>query len=226
MNHKILIILLCLLTGKAFSQEVFHDLEINKIFQNTEKWKIDAAMNWKHIYDEVGWRRWGASGMVTQKMGIFGLRAGLMAFYTFDKDIVNHWELRLWLGVQLKNKIADQLYLIQEVRGEWRNIFYADNQYKGNIRTRYKVGLEYEFPENEEAKTKGWGLATEAEWYFIKDKDIASERFNNTREISFIATKGISEKTILGFGYKFETLNKNIYSHTENGHNIVVFLRL
>lgn len=35
MNHKILIILLCLLTGKAFSQEVFHDLEINKIFQNT-----------------------------------------------------------------------------------------------------------------------------------------------------------------------------------------------
>lgn len=221
-----LLLLFCLISAQIFSQDKFSfDSELSKNFHDSEKWKIDATLSLKELYSEADWQRWGLSGVVAHKRGVFTPKGGLAVYYTFDKYVVSKWELRPWVGVALRNKVAERLYLVQEVRAEWRNVFEVNRQYSGSGRTRYKLGWDYQFRTSENATTKVWGLTTYAKWYFIK-KDGFEERFNNSKEYGIIATKGITPKMVLHFGYKHETLYNSINAHTETAHSIAVGVRL
>lgn len=88
------------LLGQEEKDEIFHEIEIAYTYVNNTKWRGAAAANWKHIYDKTGWRRWGGDAYISRKIKFISIEAGLTSNYTFDKDIVNYWEIRPWLGIR------------------------------------------------------------------------------------------------------------------------------
>lgn len=103
-----LLLLFCLISAQIFSQDKFSfDSELSKNFHDSEKWKIDATLSLKELYSEADWQRWGLSGVVAHKRGVFTPKGGLAVYYTFDKYVVSKWELRPWVGVALRNKVRN-----------------------------------------------------------------------------------------------------------------------
>lgn len=58
----------------AYSQhEFFHEIVLEKKLIENENWEFVGEANFKHLYDEPAWRRWGVSFAGVRKMKRFSL---------------------------------------------------------------------------------------------------------------------------------------------------------
>lgn len=225
-SSKYFIICLIVLFGLNTNaqSEFFHEIEIGTQVLEKESFNIDVTASWKHLYDEVGWRRWGVNTKVTKKTNNWSLNGGLAIYFTFHKEIDNFLEVRPYIGIGLKTRISDKLDFKQRIRTEWRNFIYSgDSDNENYLRPRYKIGLDYLLSENEETH-EGWKLVTDFEWYFNKDT-ASGERFAQSREFGFKIIRELKNKHEIGLGYKYEKLTKLFHNHEENGNIIVLEYR-
>jgi hypothetical protein len=219
MKHVIYIISILNFFYISAQTEVFHDLSISHELKDGQKWKIDSELEWKHLYGEEGWSRTSIDFFATRELGVISFIGGLKNNYTFDNDIVNFWEIRPWIGVELENKLTKKLILKQELNGEFRNFFLNDDTYDFNFRTKFNVALEYPLIEKEEVED--WILSTEVEWFFLRNEEI-NERFINSREYSLLISKKIQRHKLLTFGIRLEEYSNNLINESEKAITFVV----
>jgi len=203
--------------------EVFHDFSYEFNVNKSDEWDLNGELEWKNLYGEEGWSRASFDLKTYKELGVIGLIGGFKNNYTFDDDIVNFWEIRPWIGLELVNKLSSKLLLKQELKGEFRNFFFNDSEYDFNFRTKFKVGLEYPLKSIEEEAEEDWIIATEIEWFFLRNEDI-NERYINSREYSLLISKKVLEGRLLSFGIRFEEYSNNLVN--ENDKAITVVLRL
>ena len=203
--------------------EVFHDFSYEHRIHNYEEWLIYGELEWKHLYGEEGWSRTSYDIKIERELGVLTFVGGLKNNYIFDADIVNYWEIRPWLGFELSNDITHRLILNQELKGEFRNFFFNDDNYDFNFRTKFKVGLEYPLKYLEEDEKEDWIICTEIEWFFLRNEEI-NERYISSREYSLLMSKKICTDRVLTFGVRLEEYSNNL--ENENDKAITVVARL
>lgn len=203
----------------AQTDEVFTELEIGYIYVNNEKWRGDAVAKWKHIYDEIGWRKWGAEAGISRKLKSISIEGGAALYYTFDKDITNYLEIRPWLGLRSDLDMGKRLLLIQKFKVENRNLLYDDRfRNESFLRSRYLLSFRYDFLKNR----KDWKLNPAAEWYFIGKKADA-ERFVNSFEASLKVMKILKNENEIAVGYKLESFKESeVTGDLGNGHSFII----
>ena len=205
--------------------EVFHDFSYEFSFNNGAELDLNGQLEWKNLYGEEGWSRASFDLKTRKEIGVIGLIGGLKNNYTFDEDIVNFWEIRPWIGVELVNKLSSKLLLKQELKGEFRNFFFSDSEYDFNFRTKFKIGLEYPLKSVEAEEGEGWIMATEVEWFFFRNEEI-NERYINSREYSILVSKKVLEGRLLSFGIRFEEYSNNLENESDKAITVVLRLGL
>jgi len=205
--------------------EVFHDFSYEFSFNNGAELDLNGQLEWKNLYGEEGWSRASFDLKTRKEIGVIGLIGGLKNNYTFDEDIVNFWEIRPWIGVELVNKLSSKLLLKQELKGEFRNFFFSDSEYDFNFRTKFKIGLEYPLKSVEAEEGEGWIMATEVEWFFLRNEEI-NERYINSREYSILVSKKVLEGRLLSFGIRFEEYSNNLENESDKAITVVLRLGL
>ncbi|MGN6493798.1 MAG: hypothetical protein ACTHLE_17475 [Agriterribacter sp.] len=202
------------LLGQEGEDEIFHELEVACTYVNNTKWRGAVAANWKHIYDETGWRRWGGDAYISRKIKFIAFEAGVTSSYTFDKDIVNYWEVRPWVGIRSDFELGKRLVLMQKFKVESRHFFYEDS-YSNEQRTRnrFLLSLKYNFLRNR----KDWKLNPTAEWYFV-GKAADAERFSNSVEFGLRVIKVFPNEHEMAIGYKRESYKSEYISNSKHGH--------
>ncbi|PQJ22770.1 DUF2490 domain-containing protein [Tenacibaculum sp. SG-28] len=223
MKYILSLLLFLQILSVTAQTEVFHDISLLYGIKESEKWKFDSELEWKHLYGEEGWSRMSLDLYATREAGILSFMGGLKNNYTFDEDIVNFWEIRPWIGVELKNNLTERLLFRQELKGEFRNFFFNDNSYDFNFRTRYNIALEYPLEKIEEKED--WVLAGEIEWYFLRNEEI-NERFINSREYSILLSKEVYEEYLLTFGVRFEEYSNNLINENDKAISFVLLFEM
>ncbi|GLB50715.1 hypothetical protein Y10_30830 [Neptunitalea sp. Y10] len=197
------VVVICLLlvtsVTNAQEDELFGNLSVGKSFAGSGNWGYSSALTYKHIFDEIGWRRLSGDFGTNYKYGVWGFKGGLSLQYTFDDEIVNSLEVRPWVGASLRNELINHLAMIQVGRLEWRNFFYDGVDNEAYIRTTFDVGFEYEL---HDLNLETWAVETGYTWYFLKDPAIG-ERYANSREFRFLFIKKLPKAKLI-FGYKAE----------------------
>ncbi|MFN0200580.1 MAG: DUF2490 domain-containing protein [Bacteroidia bacterium] len=213
---KFLVLLFISISHHAYSQhEFFHELVLEKKLMENEKWELIGEANFKHLYNEPAWRRWGASFAGARKMNRFSLFGGLNGYYTFNRNITNFFEMRPWTAVQFKLPIVAKIVLRQQLKYEWR-FFYTEEQPKTKEnygRLRYQVGLDIPIPAKEESS---WTIRPYFEWFFIKDP-AEFERFSNERDFGLMAIKRFKNEHKLSFGFTREVYY-DLFAEREYGY--------
>ncbi len=190
MIRVLITFLLVFLSLKCNSQnEFFSELSIEKEFLYNEGKHFNLDVNYKHAYQDSKWRKLGFTISTQKKLNDhWSIVSGIVNNYRFDKDLGDFFEVRPKLGLQLKTPIIKSLSFSQRVLVEWRNFFISKHNHY--LRSRYKVLLNYIFPNNNE--DNAWSLSSAFEWYYLKAPDVR-ERFSNSREFSFFLSKKIQE---------------------------------
>lgn len=194
--RKYFLLLFLFISNLINSQnEIFTEFNISDVQTINPKWEISESLNWKHIYDEIGWRRIGLNVNVNRYMNDWVAMGGLTNFYTFDKEIDNVYELRPWIGIGLNSKITDKIKFKQQFRTELRNLFFENsNSNSSNGRFRYNITGNFLLHSQIEKKIN-WQLNLSSEWYIVKNP-ISGDRFPSSRENQL--------KVIYGYkNYKF-----------------------
>ncbi len=212
------------MTLLGFGQtEYFHEIEIGTNVLEKGNYSLEVNASLKHIYDNIGWRRWGLNGVIKKDLNDWALYGGLLTFYTFNKDIHNFLEIRPQAGIGLTTKITDKLTLNQRLLGEWRTFYYSGNSSADNYtRTRYRLFLNYIISENEERQT-AWKIKPIIEWYYSKDVALG-ERYAQAREYSLKLIRAFKNKNELIIGYRIEKFIKLI-EENETGHVFIIEYR-
>ncbi len=205
--------------------EVFHDFAYEFKIKDYEEWLVYGELEWKHLYGEEGWSRTSFDIKTEREAGVITFIGGLKNNYIFDKDIENYWEIRPWIGFELTNKLTKKLVLNQELKGEFRNFFFNDDEYDFNFRTKFKVGLEYPLKYIEEEEEEDWIISTEVEWFFLRNEEI-NERYINSREYSILMSKKINKNRLLTFGARFEEYSNNLENENDKAITAVVRIDL
>lgn len=206
----------------VYSQnEFFHEISVAKTLSETEKWDISAEANWKHIYDEVGWRRAGIDFEFERELQVLKFSTGASTYYTFNKKIQNFWEFRPWIALGLRTDLFRRISFLQRIRAEWRN-FRGENVSDNYDRIRYRLILDYAARESTE---KPLNLQVASEWYFF-DKPTIVERFPRFRDFSIRVIKGFPNMHRLILGYKIEFFldetDETVGAEGGNGHLVMI----
>lgn len=199
--------------------DFFHDVAVNKNFSSKDSIKIYSVISgWKHIYNEIGWKRLTLMGQAKAQFSAWNFGGGLGMIYTFDKDIQSNMELRPYAMIGLKTKISSTLIFSQLLRSEFRTFFFSnsENNY-ASTRLRYNLNLPIILYEN---RTKGfkWKIRPEMEFYF-QQVNSSKERFNSSTEYALTVLRE-GKKMEIGIGYKLERFNRNFNSEDPNGQTI------
>lgn len=196
MNYVILCFLLLSLNIYA-QEELFSEAIIESKILEKDHFEMNLEANYKHAYQKSRWRRVGFDVRFHQELNSnWSLVSNIQNNYRFDSQLENFYELRPSLGIQLKTKILENFHLSQRLLGEWRNFF--SSQFENYLRSRYKIQLNYTiFSSNK--PDNNWSFETAFEWYFLRNS-IFNERYSNSREFSFFATKKINDFKF-GLGY-------------------------
>jgi len=224
MKYTISIIFISLFFYASAQTEVFHDFSISYKLKDSQKWDVESELEWKHLYGEEAWSRTSLDVFATRKLGVISFIGGLKNNYTFDKNIVNFWEIRPWIGLELENKLTKKLIFKQELKGEFRNLFFNDNTYDFNFRTKFNAALEYPLKEVEEEE-EDWILSTQIEWFFLRNEEI-NERLINSREYSLLISKNIQNNRLLTVGIRLEEYSNNLINESEKAITFVAVFDL
>jgi len=204
----------------AYGQhDFFHEIFLEKNLFEDEEWESVGEANFKNLYGGPGWRRWGVSFSGLRKMGRFSLLGGANGYYTFNKNIVNFFEIRPWTAVQFKFPLVSVISLSQRLKYEWR-FFYTeeDNTIRENYRRlRYQIGIDIPIPGEEEST---WKIRPFFEWFFIRDP-ATFERFPNERDYGITAFKSLKNEHEIFFSYRLEEFY-NINTERGNGHILLI----
>ncbi|MFN0049847.1 MAG: DUF2490 domain-containing protein [Cytophagales bacterium] len=214
--NKLFYILSIILSHNVYSQnEFFHELSIEKKLIKKEKWELFGEANFKYIYNEIGWRRWGVSFSGVRKIKRFSLFGGVNTYYTFDESIINFFEVRPWTTLQLNIPIIANITLRQRLRYEWRFFHTEDkSSTRENYgRLRYQIGFDIPIPIKAESS---WKIRPFFEWFFIK-APADFERFSNERDFGLMAIKRFKNEHELSFGSTREVYY-NLDSEPEYGY--------
>ena len=137
--------LFIILSHHTYSQhEFFHEIVLEKNLVENEDWEFVGEANWNNLYDEPGWRIWGASFAGIRNINRFSLSAGANRYYTFNRRITNFFEIRPRMSLQLIIPIVANITLRQRLKYEWR-FFYSegDNSTRENYRRlRSQIGFD------------------------------------------------------------------------------------
>lgn len=218
----IIFIFICLRKANA-QHDFFHDIVVSKTIYSADNKNIYSIMpGWKHIYNDIGWRRWSVIGQYKRQLNMWSIGGGVGGFYTFDKDIKNNLELRPYVLVGLKTSITKNMIFAQSLKGELRTFFYKEtvNNFNTN-RLRYNLNVVAIINDNIEKKIK-WKLRPEVEWYIQKNANV-KERFVNSTEYTLTLLRE-SKKVEIGIGYRYERFNRNLLVPDPNGQTISIEL--
>jgi hypothetical protein len=199
--------------------EFFHEIAIEKELIEHEEWEFMGEANFKYLYNEPAWRRWGVSFAGVRKIKRFRILAGVNSYYTFNRDITNFFEVRPWTALQYNIPIIGEIILRQRLKYEWR-FFYTegDNSARENYRRlRYQVGIDIPIPGEEESS---WVIRPYFEWFFIRDP-ATFERFPNERDYGVRIIKRLKNEHELFISYRLEELY-NIETEQGNGHIFLI----
>ena len=198
-----LVFLFIIISHSSYCQhEFFHELALEKKIAENEKWEFIGEANFKHLYNEPAWRRWGLSFSGIRKIKRFNLIAGSNGYYTFQREISNFFEIRPWAALQFKFPIVGNMNLRQQLKYEWR-LFYTNEEPKTHEnygRLRYQIGIDIPIPFKKESS---WTIRPYFEWFFIKDP-AEFERFSNERDFGLMAIKRFKNEQKLSFGFTRE----------------------
>ena len=176
--------------------EFFHELELEHGLVESEDWRVEVAGSWKHIYNEVGWRRLGLDPSVSRIAGNWTFTSGVATFYTFDREIENFGELRPWLRLGFLFDLWKAVVVQQFIRSEWRIFLRGSENYH---RFRYVLNLGFAL-----WKSERWSQVLGFESYFL-DAPAIFERFPAERDYRLIFRYAISESQQFSLGLKYET---------------------
>lgn len=212
---------LCIILSRPAraQDEFFHELVMEKKLIEKEAWELVSEANFKLIYEEPAWRRWGISITGVRKVKNFKILGGVNSLYTFNRDITNFFELRPSIALQHHIPIVRKANLRQRLKYEWR-FFYADgdNSSRENYRRlRYQIGIDIPILSKEEPS---WVIRPYFEWFFIRDP-ATFERFPNERDYGIMFFKSLKNKHELFFSYRLEEFY-NSNSERGNGHIFLV----
>ena len=200
----LLLVFLTLLCGHKLQsqQEFFHELSLEKRLLEEGHWEFTGEVNWKNLYNEPGWRRWGVSFFARRRIESFNLLGGVKGYYTFNKNITNFFELRPWMAVSYNFALGSRVTVRQRLMAEWR-LFYEDReaQREDYRRLRYQLGLD--IPLSAEEQEASWTLRPIVEWYIIRDP-ATFERFPNERDFGLTLIRRFKNEKELSFGYRIE----------------------
>lgn len=217
---KLFLFLFIIISHHTYSQnEFFHEIILEKTLLENEEWEFVGEANWKNLYAEPGWRRWGASFAGTRKINRFSLSAGANGFYTFNKRIINFFEMRPWTSLQLRLPIVADITFRQRLKYEWR-FFYTeeDNTTRENYR-RLRCQIGFDIPLTSEHESS-WKIRPFFEWFFIRNPT-TFERFPNERDYGLTFIKSLKNEHELSFSYRIEEFF-NLDTEREYGHTILV----
>ncbi len=207
--------------GANAQTEFFHDIAVSKSYYSTDNNTVYTfTPAWKHIYNNVEWRRWSIVGQYKRYLNMWNIGGGIGLFYTFDKDIKNNLELRPYLLVGLKTPMTSRIMFSQTLKGELRSFFYdqSDSNFSTN-RLRYNLNTVIILNENVQKNVK-WKFRPEVEWYIQKVANIR-ERFINSTEYTLTFLKEM-KKVEIGIGFRLERFNRNFLVSDPNGQTISV----
>ena len=212
--------LFIILSHQALAQdEFFHEIVIEKKLIEHEEWEFVGEANFKHLYEEPVWRRWGVSFAGVRKIKRFRIHGGVNSYYTFNRDITNFFEVRPWTAVQYHIPIVGEITLRQRLKYEWR-FFYTegDKATRENYgRLRYQIAVDIPIPGEEESS---WLVRPYFEWFFIRDP-ATFERFPNERDYGVMIVKSLKNEHELFFSYRLEEFY-NIDTEKGNGHIFLI----
>ncbi|WP_421806882.1 DUF2490 domain-containing protein [Flagellimonas sp.] len=211
---------LFILSNQVLGQdEFFHEIVVEKNLIESEEWEFIGEVNFKHLYDEPAWRRWGVSFAGVRNIKRFRIHGGVKSYYTFNKDITNFFEVRPWTAVQYNIPIVGEIALRQRLKYEWR-FFYTqgDNSSRENYRRlRYQIGIDVPLASE---KKSSWVIRPYFEWFFIRDP-ATFERFSNERDYGITVIKSLKNEHELFFSYRLEEFY-NIDTERGNGHIFLI----
>jgi len=195
--------LLITLSHQLLAQdEIFHELVFEKKLIENEEWEFVGEANFKHLYGEPTWTRWGLSFAGVRKFKQLRILGGLNGFYTFNRDITNFFELRPWTGLQYHIPVAERFTFRQRLNYEWRFFFTegANSSRENYGRLRYQIGVDIPLTKEEESS---WIVRPYFEWFFIRDP-ATFERFPNERDYGVTVIKRLKNEHELFFTYRLE----------------------
>jgi len=212
-------LLFFLVVQKVSAQtEYFHELRIDHTLLEKEKWELAGEVNWKNLYNEPGWRRWGMSFEAVHQLNKFQLIGGGNVFYTFNRKITNFFELRPWWSAQVNIPLFRSISFRHRLRSEWRFFFNeGDNQRDNYGRIRYQGALDVPLSTKED---RSWTIRPLFEWFFIRNP-AEFERFSNERNYGLFLLHELTHKRRISFGYRYETFYQIEGDH-ETGHIFIV----
>jgi hypothetical protein len=222
--NKHLSILFGLLTilpfNKAISQdELFYEISLEKIIVENEQWELVGEGNWKHLFNEPRWRRLGVSLFGVRKIKQFNLLGGVNGYYTFNRSIVNFFELRPWAALAYNVSLNSKIRLRQRLKAEWR-LFYDEGEAPREDYSRIRYLLGVEIPITSRAGEALWRVRPYFEWYFIRNPS-SFERFPNERDYGITFIKRFENHHELSFGYRLEEFY-NVENEQGNGHLLLL----
>ncbi|WP_375586072.1 DUF2490 domain-containing protein [Cyclobacterium xiamenense] len=216
---RILGSLFIIISHQALGQhEFFHELVLEKTLIEQEEWEFVGEANFKYLYDEPAWRRWGLSFAGVRRIQRFNILAGANSYYTFNRSITNFFEVRPWTAVQYRIPIFGDMTLRQRLKYEWR-FFYTkeNNSRRENYRRfRYQIGMDIPIPVERESS---WVIRPYVEWFLIRDPS-TFERFPNERDYGIMVTKRLKNKHEFYFIFRLE----EFYNRETQRGNGYIFL--
>ncbi len=173
-----------LINSAIFSQELKIKFDLKKNVYHRNRWDINTGVKVEHIFSQ-NWTRLSLKGSTSYYIApSLDAVGGLDIKYLIEKDSNNNiFELRPSIGIQYHAFLVKNVTLNQRLLFENRNLFNS-NSSKSNIRSRFKVGLDYLISENDEVK---WILPFYCEW-FIEDSEQIQDRYisNNSLSVGLI----------------------------------------
>lgn len=200
-------------------EEFFHEIVLEKALIEKEEWEFFGEANFKYLYDEAAWRRWGLSFGGVRNIERLNISGGVNTYYTFNRSIVNFFEVRPWSAIQYNIPIGGKFPLRHRLKYEWR-FFYTENSNstrEGYGRLRYQISIDIPVLIEEESL---WKIRPYFEWFIIRDP-ATFERFPNERDYGIRIIRRIKDEQEIYIKYRLEEFY-NTNTHRENGHIFLI----
>lgn len=210
----VLLLLIMLIAVPSLGQhEFFHEVRLEKVLIEREHWELEGEADWKHLYNEPGWRRWGGSVSGVRHLDAFRISGGMNGYYTFNSSITNFFEFRPWTALNHALTLGPRISLRQRLKGEWR-FFYGggEAQWENYRRLRYQIGFDIPLSADHSGHGVAWRVRPHFEWFIIRDP-ATLERYPNSRDYGLTFLKQFENHHELSLGCKVEEFYRTEGEH-------------
>lgn len=199
-----------------FSSEIFlkKNLEIKKIKENQD---INVGARWRSLWLNPQVNRLELSGEYTLQSKSWVWTGGLRNFYSIQKSTFNNFELRPFIGGSFRIPITNRFDYIQYLRLEMRNQFFSNSNLNNTaLRSRIRVGIDYDFNINKNLSFKDARLVFDYELFSSNNNNI--ERFKDTEQFRISLIKKLAEGNTIAIRYFTRTAFDLDLNRSSRGH--------